>query len=177
MIVKDILDEDFVNYKKPSMMIAFPYCSFKCDKECGRAVCQNSPLANEPNIEISCESIIERYLDNSITEAIVFQGLEPFDSLKDVFDFVVTLRGRYGCSDDVVIYTGYTKEEVDKFTLSTMYPFMDGTCTGNIKITKMLKSTGNIIIKYGRYIPDQKPHYDKVLGVNLASDNQYAERL
>ena len=35
----------------------------------------------------------------------------------------------------------------------------------------------NIIIKYGRYIPDQEPHYDEVLGVNLASDNQYAERL
>ena len=35
----------------------------------------------------------------------------------------------------------------------------------------------NIIIKFGRYIPNQKPHYDEVLGVNLASDNQYAERI
>jgi hypothetical protein len=35
----------------------------------------------------------------------------------------------------------------------------------------------NVIIKYGRYIPNQTPHYDEVLGVNLASDNQYAERL
>lgn len=177
MLVKGIIDTDIVNYKKISMTIEFPFCSFKCDKECGRAVCQNSPLANESNIEIPCETIIERYLDNSLTEAIVFQGLEPLDSLKDVFDFIVTLRGRYRCNDDVVIYTGYTKEEVDMFTLSSMYPFMNGTCTGNIKITKMLKSTGNIIIKYGRYIPDQKPHYDEVLGINLASDNQYAERL
>ena len=35
----------------------------------------------------------------------------------------------------------------------------------------------NIVIKYGRYIPGQTPHYDEVLGVKLASDNQYAERI
>ena len=35
----------------------------------------------------------------------------------------------------------------------------------------------NIIIKFGRYIPNQQSHFDIVLGVNLASDNQYAERL
>jgi hypothetical protein len=33
-----------------------------------------------------------------------------------------------------------------------------------------------IIIKYGRYKPNQKMKYDKVLGVNLASDNQFAIR-
>lgn len=177
MLVKNILDEDFVNYKKPSMTIAFPFCSFKCDKECGRAVCQNSPLINNPNVEISCEEIIKRYINNPITEALVFQGLEPLDSIKDVLDLAVTLRYGYMCNDDIVIYTGYTKEEVDDFTLSTLYPFMDGQCTGNLKIVKLLKRVGNTIIKYGRYIPDQKPHYDEVLGVNLASDNQYAERL
>ena len=41
MLVKGIIDEDFINYKKPSMYIASSKCSFKCDKECGRAVCQN----------------------------------------------------------------------------------------------------------------------------------------
>ena len=49
MIVKGIIDEDFINYKKPSMVIEFPYCSFKCDKECGQPVCQNSSLINESN--------------------------------------------------------------------------------------------------------------------------------
>lgn len=159
MIVKDILDEDFVNYKKPSMMIAFPYCSFKCDKECGRAVCQNSPLANEPNIEISEEKIIGRYVSNPITEAIVLQGLEPFDSTFSVLYLIRILRIKYNCHDDVVIYTGYNKEEINK------------------SIIEELKFLGHVIIKYGRYIPDQEPHYDEVLGVNLASDNQYAERL
>jgi hypothetical protein len=41
----------------------------------------------------------------------------------------------------------------------------------------MLWDYKNIIIKYGRYIPNQTPHYDEVLGVYLASDNQYAVRI
>ena len=168
MIVKGIIDEDFINYKKPAMVIEFPYCSFKCDKECGRAVCQNSSLANEPNIEISHNKIINRFFENAISEAIVFQGLEPLDSFKDVLKLLAILHlpAFAVFQTDVVIYTGYTKEELqNKF-------YKD-----NISYLDKLKQYKNIIIKYGRYIPDQEPHYDEVLGVNLASDNQYAERL
>lgn len=39
MLVKNIIDEDFVQYKKPAMFIGMPSCSFKCDKECGKPVC------------------------------------------------------------------------------------------------------------------------------------------
>lgn len=159
MLVKSIIDEDFINYKKPSMIVAFPKCDFKCDKECGRAVCQNSPLAKESDIKISYRKIIERYLSNPITKAICFAGLEPFDCPYDVLHLIEILRLNYGCNDDVVIYTGYNKEEIDK------------------ELLKDLHILGNVIIKYGRYIPDQQPHYDEILGVNLASDNQYAERL
>ena len=35
----------------------------------------------------------------------------------------------------------------------------------------------NIIIKFGRFIPNREPHFDEVLGVNLASNNQYAKRI
>lgn len=159
MLVKNIIDEDFVNYKIPSMMVAFPKCDFKCDKECGRVVCQNSPLAKESDIKISYRKIIERYLSNPITKAICFAGLEPFDCPYDVLHLIEILRLNYGCNDDVVIYTGYNKEEINK------------------ELLKDLHILGNIVIKYGRYIPDQQPHYDKILGINLASDNQYAERL
>lgn len=159
MIIKGITDEDFVNYKKSSMMIAFPYCTFKCDKECGRVVCQNSPLANEPNIEIETEQLIERYLNNGITEAIVCAGLEPLDAFNDLSKFLLYLRDEYHCNDDVVIYTGYNKEEIPQNYIEELSNYI------------------NVIIKYGRYIPDQEPHYDEVLGVNLASDNQYAERI
>lgn len=161
MFVKGIIDEDFVNYKKPAMVIEFPYCDFKCDKEYGEPICQNSSLVKEPNINISYEDIIERYLSNPITEAIICQGLEPFDSMFDVISLILLLRGKYHCNDDFIIYTGYTKEELIK----------------NRETPQSLAQFGNIIIKYGRYIPNQTPHYDEVLGVYLASDNQYAERL
>lgn len=161
MKIKGIIDEDFVNYKKPSMTIMFPYCDFKCDKASGRAVCQNSSLAKEPIIEIATETLIERYLNNKITSAIVAQGLEPIDSPYDLCDFILCLRNRYKCDDDVVIYTGYEENDIKaQWFLVDLFN----------------KGVKNIIVKFGRFIPDQKPHYDEVLGVNLASDNQYAKR-
>ena len=156
MKIKNIIDEDFTNYKKPSMFIAFPYCTFKCDRECGKPICQNSKLVKAPNIEIGAEVIIQRYLSNPITTAIVLGGLEPFDSFGDLISLIYLLRLVRG--DDVVIYTGYTESEI--FTQ-----------------VNMLKEFGNIIIKFGRYIPDNNKHYDEILGIELASDNQYARRI
>jgi len=162
MIIKGLIDEDFINYKKPSMVIEFPYCSFKCDKECGQPVCQNSPLVNEPNIEISYDDLLTRYINNPITEAIVFQGLEALDSVSDVINLILWLRIKYNCKDDIVIYTGYKEEEVKWIV--------------DILSSNTLINT-NIIIKFGRYIPNQEPHLDPILGVNLASDNQYAKKI
>lgn len=157
MIIKGIIDEDFVNYKKPAMVIISPYCTFKCDKECGRQVCQNGSLAKALTTSVTVSSLVYRYLHNPITEAVVFQGLEPMDSFEDVLNFIAVLRLNK-CMDDVVIYTGYNKDEIsDKL--------------------KYLQQYSNIIIKYGRFIPGEDNHYDPVLGVNLASDNQYAEVL
>ena len=159
MIIKGLLDEDFVNYRVPSMTIMFPYCSMKCDKECGKPICQNSSLNQAEDYDVSVKDIVTRYITNSITDAIVFQGLEPLDSFNDVLSIICELRS-INCYDDIVIYTGYNKEEIES------------------KI-KMLKYYGvrNIVIKYGRFVPDQGTHYDEVLGVKLASDNQYAERI
>ena len=159
MIIKGLIDEDFINYKKPSMVIEFPYCNFKCDKECGQPVCQNSSLVKEPNIDISCEDIIIRYINNPITEAIVFQGLEPFDSFGEMNNFLLWFQHQYYSQDDIVIYTGYNENEISK------------------EINALKEIFSNIIIKFGRYIPNQKPHFDPVLGVNLASDNQYAKKI
>ena len=41
MKIKNIIEEDFVNYKVPSMFISTSQCDFKCDRECGKNVCQN----------------------------------------------------------------------------------------------------------------------------------------
>lgn len=80
MKIKGLTEEDFTNYKKISMFIIFPYCTFKCDKEAGCTVCQNSGLANLHAKEIDTDTIVEHYINNPITHAIVCGGLEPIDS-------------------------------------------------------------------------------------------------
>lgn len=155
MKVKGIIDEDFCNYKKPSMYIAFPNCSFKCDKECGRAVCQNGALAKEKNIDIDINEIITRYINNPITKSLVCGGLEPFDNFNDLIQLISNFRKL--TNDDIVIYTGYNEDEIwDKVEKIIIYP--------------------NIIIKFGRFIPDDIEYFNEDLGVNLASKNQYVVR-
>lgn len=158
MLIKSIKDEDFVNYKKPSMYIATTTCTFKCCKECGNdgSMCQNMPIYSMPNIDFDNAKLIQRYLRNDITSAIVISGLEPFDTFEDMLTFVQELRQH--TYDDIVIYTGYNEDEVaDKI--------------------KQLKVYKNIIVKFGRYIPNQESHFDKVLEVELASLNQYAKKI
>ncbi len=156
MRIKGLKDEDFVNYKKPAMFIGFPSCSWKCDKECGKKVCQNGTLATSPDIIIEVESVVNRYINNPITSSIVCGGLEPFDSWEDLYQLIVYMR--VSTQDDIVIYTGYYKEEIEEYI-------------------DELKAFRNIIIKFGRYIPNQEKHYDEVLGVYLASNNQHAEKI
>lgn len=158
MYLKGLVDEDFVNYKKTSLFLIFPYCSFKCDKEAKTTCCQNSSLASAPIIAIEEKNIIDRYVTNPITNAIVCGGLEPFDSFEELFNLIKSFR--LTTNDDIVIYTGYKKEE----------------CEQNGWI-KRLSEFKNIIIKFGRFIPNSDSHYDEILGVKLNSKNQYAEKI
>lgn len=156
MVIKGITIEDFSNYKKPSMFIAFPRCNFKCDKECGVQVCQNGALAKAPNLDIDVSTIVKKYLDNPITKAVVCGGLEPFDSWADLLLFIEKLREESDA--DIVVFTGYERSEIaDKIDVLKRFP--------------------NIVLKTGRYVPNQEKHYDETLGVYLASDNQKAERI
>lgn len=158
MTIKGLTDEDFINYKKPSMFIATSYCSFKCEKECGVRCCQNSALVKQPVLGINNYYIADRYVNNPITSAIVFGGLEPLDQVDELREFLGVLRGTFKCDDDVVIYTGYTEDEAK--------PNID-----------TLKEYKNIIVKYGRYIPGSEKHFDDIVGVNLSSPNQYAVKI
>ena len=153
MKIKNIIEEDFVNYKVPSMFIATSRCDFKCDRECGKNVCQNSPLATAPVFEIDDAKLIKRYLNNDITEAIVIGGLEGFDTFDEMYTFI--WRFRQMSFDTIVIYTGYYPNEIKD------------------KLKKLFKFN-NIIIKFGRFIPDDVPRYDETLGITLASSNQFA---
>lgn len=160
MKIKGLLDEDIANYKKTAMFIIMPYCTFKCDKENGNQICQNCKLAHESIIDIPTDVLCRRYISNDLSKAVVFGGLEPFDSLQDVYEFVMMLRQQFHCNDDIVIYTGYTQQEIEK---GVYY--------------KALIEQPNIIIKFGRFIPNREPHYDEILGKNLASPNQYAVKI
>ena len=82
--------------------------------------------------------------------------MEPFDQFNELFLLIKEFREKTNV--DIVVYTGYNENEIQE------------------QIEK-LKQFENIIIKFGRYIPNQSPHYDKLLGIELASDNQYAKRI
>lgn len=99
----------------------------------------------------------ERYKQNPLTKAIVIGGLEPFDSSEQLFSFISYVRGF--CLDDIVIYTGYTEEELQD----------------NSFFKEIIKYP-NIVIKFGRFRPNEQPHKDEVLGIKLVSNNQYARR-
>ena len=148
--------EDFVNYKVPSMFLITSICDWKCCKEANIdiSICQNQSLTKQPTKTYSYESIYQAYVNNPITKAIVIGGLEPFDQFEEIFQLIFYFRAQ-GCDDMFVIYTGYNKHE-----LSELY---------------MLRMLKNITVKFGRFQPNNKPHFDSVLGVNLISDNQYAE--
>lgn len=180
MIVKQIVDEDFVNYKKPSMFIAFPSCDWKCERECGRRVCQNGTLANSPNIDIDAEKIVARYVNNALTNSIVVGGLEPFDDFGDLLHLIISFRRQ--CDDDIVIYTGYTEDELHQklrynFKLILPGEEQEVELKNYDAFQYIIDNYKNIIVKFGRFVPNQKPHYDEVLGVMLASNNQHAKQI
>lgn len=140
------------------MVIGFPHCTFKCEKDCGmQGLCQNSALVNSPDIKVDVQDIIFRYMTNPLSQSIVCAGLEPFDSFQDLLVLIASIRSA-SIQDDIVIYTGYNKSELENQLL-------------------VLSRFKNIVVKFGRFIPNQEKHYDEILGVYLASNNQYAERI
>ena len=158
MKIRNLMDQDIVNYKKTSMFIATCYCDFKCckQKNLDICICQNSPIASSKIINISNERLVKRYIKNKLTHAIVFGGLQPFKQFDQLLQFIKCFRQQI--EDDIVIYTGYYESQLEQ------------------QIQK-LKQYNNIIIKFGRYIPCQEVHFDQILGVNLASNNQYAKKI
>ena len=144
MRTKGVVVDDFVNYKKPSMFISTCFCNWKCciGQNLDISVCQNSSLAKSPVREFTNKELIDIYKQSIFHKA--------------VYSFVVEFRDF--SEDDIVIYTGFNKDEIEP-------------------CIEKLRQFKNIIIKYGRYIPNDKSHIDNVLGIKLASQNQYAEKI
>lgn len=160
MKLKFIKPDDFINYKKCSLFLGVTSCNWKCCKEQNLpcSICQNYPWSNNLIKEFSNEELKNYYLQDDLEEAIVFGGLEPFLQWDELYQFIYEFRNNYNIDDDIVIYTGYNENEIAD------------------KIEK-LKEFKNIIVKFGRYIPNKPSRYDEILGVTLASDNQYAKRI
>lgn len=154
MKLKTVIEEDFSNYKKPSMLLCFPSCTFKCDLECGEHVCQNSEWAKQEDMDFNPMLLVNKYMKNPITSALVCGGLEPMDSFEDLK--TICRKFREYTKDDIVIYTGYMECEI--------YDEINE-----------LREFAPVIVKFGRYIPYQDGYFDEVLGVDLASHNQYAK--
>lgn len=154
--VFDINECDVVNYIRPTFNVASGItCTFKCGKD----LCQNCELTKQKKITLDISDIIVKYDKQILAKSITFQGLEPLDNMNQLLWFIYDFRENH--KDDIILWTGYTKEE----------------CADLIYLIKEKMKWDNIIIKFGRFIPNQKPHYDEILGVNLASDNQYAEKI
>lgn len=159
MKILSLIDEDFSNYKDTSMVVCFPTCTFKCEKEgCVKHCHGKDLLETESIIETTPQEIVERYQKNPYSKALICSGLEPLDSFDDVEALLRTFREV--SNDPFIIYTGYTLSEALQ------------------QIVK-LKKYGNLIVKYGRmydinFFTEKK--FDPLLGVELASSNQYARK-
>ena len=93
-------------------------------------------------------------LQEDLSNSVLHGARGQNHSLNLIFYF----RIYQDCHDPFIIYTGYYPEEID----------------GQIKFLSIFE---NIIIKFGRYIPNRNNKYDEILGVTLASDNQFAKKI
>lgn len=152
--LKDLIYERFGDYKDPSLFLCAISCTWKCCKD-NPKICQNMEINNNPIHEVSFDYLYEKYIKNHISESILIGGLEPMLQYKEIIDLIDYFRGN-GCDDYFVIYTGYYEDEIED-------------------IINLLKQRKNIIVKFGRFIPNSKEKYDEILGVKLSSDNQYAK--
>lgn len=140
------------------MFLTTCFCNWKCCTEIGADICmcQNSPAYDSPIVNKRNEALVKKYLKNDITKSIVFGGFEPMLQFDEMLELVKCFRSK--TDDIIVIFTGFRENEIaDKI--------------------EQLKQFKNIIVKFGRYRPGEKPHRDEVLGVDLANDEQHAVKI
>lgn len=151
MYLKQIIDESFGDYKECSMLLVTPSCKWKCEG------CQNKHLDLLPTKNFPNGLIWKRFLKNPLSSAIVIGGLEPFDDVIDICQFIVVGSSVFSMKAPLIIYTGYTPDELDWEKLQGAFSFYQGP----------------IYVKYGRYISGREKVYSDDLGVWLASNNQF----
>ena len=151
MNVKIVSDYKRQFYKKYSLVIRF-----------------NSSV----NKSVSSADIYNYYLSHPKFKAFVISGIDISVNAFDLTQIVDEIRNKQHCLDDIIIWSEYTEEELngepdkeyDKINFEKVHA-----------VYKQLQQYENIIVKFGRYVPGDKPHPDELLGVDLSSDNQYAK--
>ena len=135
------------------MLIATHSCCFKCLKEQGLpiSICQNSHLSELQIKESLITDLIDIYDRNILHESVVFAGLEPMLQFDEILNFIKLFRLHH--TDDIVIFTGYYEYEIPEEI-------------------KALKKFPNVYLKVGRFILNDKPIYDSIGKITLASSNQ-----
>lgn len=152
------------DYKKTSLYFSVGLeCTMKCmndlkqiNYDISECDCHNSELLKNKPIEFTKEYLEQIINKNPFINSYVMGGLEPLDSFNNLIKLIELIRSIN--NDDIVIYTGYYEHEVEN------------------KINT-LKQYSNIIMKFGRFNPQLKPKFDKVLGVTLISSNQYGKKI
>jgi len=152
MKLKQILHETYGDYKECSMLLIADNCINKCEG------CHNQHLLQLESKIFPDEEIIKRFVENPLSKAIIFGGLEPMDQAEEVEKFIFTAINM-GIACPIIIYTSYNP-------LSYVF-----RCSNVMEAIKQY--LGKVIIKHGPYKKDLKPVFNEDLGVTLASSNQY----
>lgn len=149
--------DDFTDYKKTAILLAFPECKKHCDG------CQNEHLRSAKSHKYYINDIINLYNRLDEHKAIVCAGLDPMDSLSDLKAIILAFNENKK-PVDFVIYTGYDYPDYCFIVESGLYSLITN-------------KDFNLIIKYGHYDKNNKNKYkSNILGVELAGDNQIVVR-
>lgn len=144
------IKETYNDYRKVGLLLASPYCINNCEE------CQNKHLKECVPKTHNISDIIGEFKHNKFIKALIFGGLDCFDSFDETLKLIIEFRKYFDY--DIVLYTGKRKEQL-------------------LQEITILKTIQNIFIKFGEYNKSLPPKYDKIGGITLASSNQYFEQI
>lgn len=145
--------EVFQDYKDSAILFSAIDCDWKCCREYGQSICQNQKMHGQREVILPFSRVLET-ICNSYTDAVIFGGLEPMLQADELVQCIEYLR-QQGMSRPIIIYTGYYPHEINTDTLIRL-----ANC--------------HVIMKFGRYDPSYEPKFDDILGITLASGNQFS---
>ena len=121
--VKDVIDEDFINYKKPNMFVATSTCTFKCEKEDCNVHCQNSKIVKQKTIKENLnvrqlEALVQRLNENVPRETKKIDKdiftLEKESELRELFGTAVKITKNNEKEKGKIEIEFYSKDDLER---------------------------------------------------------------